>query len=266
MKRAKLLLLSLLVCGAQVLAAADSEKDTTDSETDTESVASEPIGLPKKVKKALAVDSISAVVYAADGKKQSSKDGKLGDKLFNSVQLNAQQSVEVSFIPQLSGSAAKPQQAMLMASSKVHPRLAAYAIAKVKKDGSHVVTLGTTSIEKQLGTVGGEFELSLLLGDPAAHIGLSGALGTIVLPETASGAAPKLKLLTAAHQPISNFKPNIAHTFRAPDKRAPAIVSLTFTGLALAPLGLLVIHLTSLGVNLKVIGDHVEVQECICVV
>lgn len=61
--------------------------------------------------------------------------------------------LQVSFTPQLSGKAAKPQQAMLMASSKAHPSLAAYAVAKVKKGGSHVITLSTASIEKQLANV-----------------------------------------------------------------------------------------------------------------
>lgn len=41
---------------------------------------------------------------------------------------------------------------------------------------------------------------------------------------------------------------------RAPDKRAPAVVSLGFTALAAAPLLLLLGYLTSLGVNFKVGG------------
>jgi oligosaccharyltransferase complex subunit delta (ribophorin II) len=60
---------------------------------------------------------------------------------------------------------------------------------------------------------GGELELTLLLGDPSAPKGVSAVLGTIELPEGASGAAPKPKLLTARHQPVSNIKQNIAHTF-----------------------------------------------------
>lgn len=55
--------------------------------------------------------------------------------------------------------------------------------------------------------------MTLLLGDPSAPKGLSAVLGTIEVPEGASGAAPKPKLLSAAHQPINNIKPNIAHTF-----------------------------------------------------
>lgn len=41
---------------------------------------------------------------------------------------------------------------------------------------------------------------------------------------------------------------------RTPDKRAPAVVSLAFTGLALAPLALLVLYLGALGVNFAVSG------------
>jgi hypothetical protein len=157
---------------------------------------------------------------------------------------------------------------------------------------------------------GGELELTLLLGDPSAPKGVSGVLGTIELPEGASGAAPKPKLLTARHQPISNVKSNIAHTFvsgnwkvvtqrvegreqqlvlwcwdlllctrrsshlaycvpclgvcppqRPPAKRGPAVVSLAFTGLALAPLALLVIYLGMLGVNFKVRGDTLAQYE-----
>ena len=60
---------------------------------------------------------------------------------------------QVSFTPKLNGDSLKPQQAMLMASSKSHPGLAAYAVAKVKKDGPHVITLTTASIDKQIANV-----------------------------------------------------------------------------------------------------------------
>lgn len=60
---------------------------------------------------------------------------------------------------------------------------------------------------------GGELELSLLLGDPSAAVGVQGVLGSIILPEAANDAPPRPKLNTAAYQPRNNFKPNIAHTF-----------------------------------------------------
>lgn len=62
---------------------------------------------------------------------------------------------QVAFKPLLGGEASKPQQAMLMAASKAHPGLAAYAVAKAKKDGSHVATLNTAAVEKQLGSLVG---------------------------------------------------------------------------------------------------------------
>jgi len=61
--------------------------------------------------------------------------------------------LQVSRPPLLHGSASKPQQAMLMAVNQQQPELAAYAVAKVKKDGVHVITLSATSIEKQLGSL-----------------------------------------------------------------------------------------------------------------
>jgi hypothetical protein len=59
----------------------------------------------------------------------------------------------VTFQPLLDASPSKPQQAMLMAAAKGHPGLAAYAVAKARKDGSHVASLSTATIEKQLGSL-----------------------------------------------------------------------------------------------------------------
>lgn len=57
---------------------------------------------------------------------------------------------------------------------------------------------------------GGEFSVTLLLGDPAAPLGVSSVLGSL---EVADAGEAKVKLLSAGHQPTSNVKPNIAHTF-----------------------------------------------------
>eukprot|EP00878_Enallax_costatus_P010700 GHUV01011176.1.p1 GENE.GHUV01011176.1~~GHUV01011176.1.p1 ORF type:complete len:120 (+),score=38.38 GHUV01011176.1:596-955(+) len=71
--------------------------------------------------------------------------------------------LQVSFTPKLNGDSVKPQQAMLMAASKSHPGLAAYAVAKVKKDGPHIITLTTASIDKQLANVVRWYKPSRLL-------------------------------------------------------------------------------------------------------
>jgi hypothetical protein len=62
--------------------------------------------------------------------------------------------LQVTFTPLIDGSAAKPQQAMLMLAPANGP--AAYAVAKVKKDGSHVISLTMAMVHKQVGKqVGG---------------------------------------------------------------------------------------------------------------
>lgn len=62
--------------------------------------------------------------------------------------------LQVTFTPLIDGSAAKPQQAMLMLKAAKGP--AAYAVAKVKKDGSHTISLTMAAVHKQVGKqVGG---------------------------------------------------------------------------------------------------------------
>lgn len=70
-----------------------------------------------------------------------------------SASVSAYLTLQVSFIPHLNKKPVKLQQAMLMASSKAHAGLAAYAVAKVKKEGQHVITLSTDNIDKQLANV-----------------------------------------------------------------------------------------------------------------
>jgi hypothetical protein len=78
----------------------------------------------------------------------------------------------------------------------------------------HARTLCATTLTPRRATrQGGELSLSLLLGDPSVPLGLRAELGSIVLPDPASGAPPKPRLLAASNQPVSNIKPNIAHTF-----------------------------------------------------
>eukprot|EP00775_Hariotina_reticulata_P010701 gene10701-10858_t len=70
----------LYVSQALAAAEADMESDHADSSSSGS--------------KELSVDSLSAVVFAADGKKQSSSEAKLGEKLLKKVQLKAGESVE----------------------------------------------------------------------------------------------------------------------------------------------------------------------------
>jgi hypothetical protein len=57
--------------------------------------------------------------------------------------------LQLTFTPKVDGSAAKPQQAMLMLSA--NSGLAAYAVAKAKKDASHTISVTQALVEKQIG-------------------------------------------------------------------------------------------------------------------
>jgi hypothetical protein len=50
---------------------------------------------PPKKPSVLGLDALSVTVYAADGKRESSKEGKLGDALLKAIALSTGQSVEV---------------------------------------------------------------------------------------------------------------------------------------------------------------------------
>ena len=55
-------------------------------------------------------------------------------------------------------------------------------------------------------------------------------------------------------------RPQILHMHRAPSARPPAAVSYLFTGLAAAPLGVLVVLLGSVGINFDVSCRHCSLQ------
>jgi len=140
---------------------------------------------------------------------------------------------QVSFRVSAGGKPATPEQAVLMVSSRAHPALAAYIAAKRRADGAHAAALTAAAIERQVGKAGGDFTVTLLLGDAAAPAGLRWELGELSLPSTGAPA----KLATAASGPAAHAKPEIVHLQRAPERMPPAAVSWAFTAAVLAPLG-----------------------------
>ena len=52
-------------------------------------------------------------------------------------------------------------------------------------------------------------------------------------------------------QADNKAKPEIRHLFREPEKRPPQVVSTAFTGLCLAPIGIMIIAWMKLGVNVS---------------
>lgn len=97
----------------------------------------------------------------------------------------------------------------------------------------------------------GTFEAALLIGDEAASSPLLWPLAQVDVSHAArdDGSAALAPPPRAAAAPAL---PQIAHLFRQPAPRPPEAVSYLFTGLALAPLGVLVFLLASIGVNVQV--------------
>lgn len=252
MRARHLLLLALLLSSGVLARAQDDETagsgDADDSAAEEEPAVEEPPPPPPKAKapSVISVAGAEAQVISPTGKKLSSSSADFGGKLLKATALDQGHSIEVTFTPKLDSTAFKPQQAMVMLVPAGHSHLAAYAVAKARKDGSHTATLSLGAVEKQLGTVGGKVAVTLLLGDPAAAKGVRWELGSVELPPD-QGAKPSPAYRTARVQPMSNLLPNIEHTFRPAEKRPAAVVSLAFTGLALAPLAALVLWLLSTG-------------------
>lgn len=91
--------------------------------------------------------------------------------------------------------------------------------------------------------------MDVLIGDNALDVPVIWPLGTVAVSHSSSDE-PQTGL--AAIEAMFRPKPEIVHIERAPGKRPPSVVSMLFTGLALAPLGLLYLMLSSVGANLKV--------------
>jgi len=232
----------------QIADPAPVNSEETSSDPPVEKPPAEPPVEKKPIIKVLSIEDISVSFITAEGKKKSSNSYKFGKKALDAVHVAGKQSVELTFTPKIDGSAAKPQQAMLMLSAA--GGLAAYAVGKPKKDGSHTISVTQALVEKQIGKQGGDMKATLLLGDPTVADSISWDLGSLHVPEDPE-VAPTPKYLSATFQPLNNVKPEIRHIFRAPDKQPPVVISLAFTGLALAPLGILLIALTQMGINFQ---------------
>jgi oligosaccharyltransferase complex subunit delta (ribophorin II) len=194
----------------------------------------------------------------------------------NAASVAAGAALSIAFQTTLGGKPATPQQAVLRLSPATGAP-SAYVWARRRKGGAAgdlVVTVTHSEVERQIGRVPppGALAAALLIGDPSATDphpqGVEWPLGDVRFAEAVAAAtgpggaaagnkannnkpAKQPKLLTAAHQPAHNALPDIRHAFRRPERRAPAVVSLVFTALALLPLAALVPALLAAGANLK---------------
>ncbi|KAG2445474.1 hypothetical protein HXX76_000090 [Chlamydomonas incerta] len=200
----------------------------------------------------LSISDVKVVITGADGSAISTLTGTYPKAVLANPQVPAAGSIDVSLSVKKGGEAFKAQQVMLMLKSK-SLGLAAYAVGKLKS-GSYSLSINAAAVEKQIGKAPGEYEATLLIGDPSTPKGISYALGTAELLFSGASNAPEPAAVvrTAKFQAANNIKPEIAHIFRAPEKRPPAIVSLVFAGLALAPLAIVILYVPiATGVNFK---------------
>lgn len=145
----------------------------------------------------------------------------------------------------------RPQQAFLRLTARGSGDAAYFAATKAKAGGL-VVTAKHDELQKQVGTQPGTYDAALLVGDSRSTQPVEWALGEVkvLYPPQDDGSQPEAKpyrALDAAFRP----KPEITHQHRQPERRAPAVVSLFFSLVALAPLAAFLLVALQLGANLK---------------
>lgn len=139
------------------------------------------------------------------------------------------------------------QQAMIRLFTTGKNDREAFVLAKYKVGAGYTATLNLASeFSTTLGSQAGEWNSEIILGDANSMPKIE-KLGSFTV--TIDGKAK----LTQDAKVQKIFSPDrlVEHTFRVPDKRPPALVSIVFTGLVLSPLVLLFILWPVYGLNFK---------------
>lgn len=142
------------------------------------------------------------------------------------------------------------EQAFLRLSSTAVPGKAAYFSASSAEDSFEAV-VSSANIEDQVGTLGGKYEASILIGASQPKVTIERTIGevTVLHRPGPDGNQPPVSL--TAFESVSKPKPEIKHMHRVPEKRAPAIISLAFTLVATVPTIAFVLVAINLGANVK---------------
>ena len=142
------------------------------------------------------------------------------------------------------------EQAFLRLSNIAVPSKAAYISASSVGD-SLEADISSANIEDQVGTLGGKYQATILIGASQPKAAIEWAIGelTVLHRPGPDGNQPPVSL--SAFESVSKPKPEIEHMHRVPEKRPPAIISLAFTLVAIAPTVAFVLVAIQLGANLK---------------
>ncbi|OAY34613.1 dolichyl-diphosphooligosaccharide--protein glycosyltransferase subunit 2 [Manihot esculenta] len=167
-----------------------------------------------------------------------------------SLSANHLQKLHLSFqLTTLLGHAFEPHQAIL----KLRHDTGVEHIFLIGNTGKKFeITLDFLGLVEKFFYLSGKYDLQLTVGDAVMENSFLSAIGSVELnlpepPEKAPRPPPQ------PVDPYSRYYPKaeITHIFRAPDKRPPEELSLTFLGLTLLPFIGFLIGLLRLGVNLK---------------
>eukprot|EP00049_Salpingoeca_infusionum_P018653 m.358182 g.358182 ORF g.358182 m.358182 type:complete len:606 (+) comp18067_c0_seq1:56-1873(+) len=137
-----------------------------------------------------------------------------------------------------SGSAFRAHQAMVQLTSKDNNQEAVF-VATYSSD-TYTVSMNVASALKY---VNGAYDMTVMVGDAAISPALMWNVGVLNIEFENSAPAP-----SPSATPYDS-QPEIQHMFREPDSRPPAIVSLAFTALCLAPLAVLFMGWSFVGAN-----------------
>lgn len=145
----------------------------------------------------------------------------------------------------------RPQQAFLRLTNR-GSGAGAYFAAVRAKDGSLYATAKSADIQKQVGLQGGVYDAALLIGDTRSAQPLEWAVGTVqVLYAPLDDGSQPVAAPYRAMDRLFKSKPDITHMHRKPERRAPAIVSLAFSAVVVAPVVLYVGVALRAGANVK---------------
>ncbi|GLT33065.1 hypothetical protein SLA2020_076840 [Shorea laevis] len=191
-----------------------------------------------------------AVLDSDLGSIETQKQLDLAGNNIVSLSVNHLQKLRLSFqLTTPRGHAFKPHQALL----KLRHESKAEHIFVVGSSGKHFqLVLDFLGLVEKFFYLSGRYDIELTVGDAVMENSLLRALGHVELdiPE------PPEKAPHPPSQPVDPYsrygpKAEITHIFRAPEKRPPKELSLTFLGLTILPLLGFLIGLLRLGVNLK---------------
>ncbi|KAK1420565.1 hypothetical protein QVD17_22262 [Tagetes erecta] len=205
--------------------------------------------VPVHVTGVVKVDNAKAAVLEGDVV-ESEKKLDLPGKNDLALSANHLQKLRLSFMLTTPfGKPFKPHQALL----KLRHETGVEHIFVVENSGRHFeITLDFLGLVEKFFYLSGQYNIDLTVGDAVMENSFLEPLGSVELdlpkaPEKATQPPPQ------AANPYLRYGPKaeIAHIFRAPEKRPPQEVSFAFLGLVLVPFLAFLVGLLRLGVNFK---------------